>query len=547
MRSDGIERANKWGRISSAAALAAAACISTTSAVHAATFKSWNTGTGNWSTSANWTPAGVPGSNDIVFINVLSGGVRGVAQVTGTVTTPISVTVSNLDSLQMLGNGFSSGQLTIGGDLILADSGSVADLQVTSPQPGIIPYFGLVSVGNTIRLGREGGFGIINQNDGTVNANQLLRIGDTQQNFLFPGLGRYTLSGFGICNAARFELGWGGGTVSTAVEGEFNLSGNATLTVAAGAQAEDVVIGGGANGIGTFNQSGGTFNSPFRLIDMARGGGSAIYNFSGGTANIPGIVFSNNNGTVNYTGGANFSVGQLQMFGGGHILLSAGHDKTLRSTVVFLANAGGAIDLNDNSMVAAQFANVLGADPLQTLLTRGRDGGAWDGAGLTSTAARNDPQHITALGYGLASDVLTPDAGGVYTFHGQTVQPTDTIVKYTYYGDADLDGDADGVDIGTWATNFTGELGGTGTMSWTQGDWDYDGDVDGVDASLWAQAFTGELGGAGLGNLVVNEPNIAPGAAAILRGMGITVVPEPLGIALFAGIFGAVSIRRRLR
>src|SRR4029077_13547030 len=81
------------------------------------------------------------------------------------------------------------------------------------------------------------------------------------------------------------------------------------------------------------------------------------------------------------------------------------------------------------------------------------------------------------------------------TFAGQTVDATSILIKYTYAGDADLDGDADGVDIGAWATNLTGELGGAGSQVWTQGDWDYDGDVDGVDAGLWAQAFTGELGG----------------------------------------------------
>jgi hypothetical protein len=115
-------------------------------------------------------------------------------------------------------------------------------------------------------------------------------------------------------------------------------------------------------------------------------------------------------------------------------------------------------------------------------------------------------------------------------------------------GDADFDGDADGVDIGTWATNFTGELGGAGDKKWSQGDWDVDGDVDGVDAGLWATAFTGELGGGGLGSIVVDDPSIAPGAAAILRGMGITVVPEPASIGLMAiGLAGAAGMRRRGR
>src|SRR5262249_59057232 len=98
-------------------------------------------------------------------------------------------------------------------------------------------------------------------------------------------------------------------------------------------------------------------------------------------------------------------------------------------------------------------------------------------------------------------------------WNGTVVNSESLLVRYTYPGDADLDGDADGVDIGRWATNFTGELGGTGSMVWTQGDWDYDGDVDGVDAGLWAQSFTGELGGARPASLGVKQPRTAPGAA----------------------------------
>jgi hypothetical protein len=137
----------------------------------------------------------------------------------------------------------------------------------------------------------------------------------------------------------------------------------------------------------------------------------------------------------------------------------------------------------------------------------------------------------TGVNVGLPFTYAAPDMGAF-----EAVRP----------GDADLDGDTDGVDIGTWAVNFTGELGGTGTKDWTQGDWDFDGDVDGVDAGLWAQFFTGELGGGGtsLEPIVIDEP-ISPAAAAILRGLGITVVPEPSIIGLAAGICAIALARRR--
>src|SRR5262249_46508670 len=58
---------------------------------------------------------------------------------------------------------------------------------------------------------------------------------------------------------------------------------------------------------------------------------------------------------------------------------------------------------------------------------------------------------------------------------------------------------------------------------------------------------TGELGGAGLGSVVVNDPSIAPGAVAILRGMGITVVPEPTALSLLAVAVAAPLATRRRR
>jgi hypothetical protein len=193
-------------------------------------------------------------------------------------------------------------------------------------------------------------------------------------------------------------------------------------------------------------------------------------------------------------------------------------------------STGANLDLANNSMIIDYTTLGTQLSDVRNHLSSGR---------LSSSSATA----TTRLGYG-DNTVL-----GKTTFAGQTPDATSILIKYTYAGDSDLDGDADGVDIGTWAVNFTGELGGAGSSVWTQGDWDYDGDVDGVDAGLWATAFTGELGGGGLGTLVIDEP-IAPGAAAILQGMGITVVPEPGTAGLLVGI-GTVAMhchcRRRRR
>jgi hypothetical protein len=184
----------------------------------------------------------------------------------------------------------------------------------------------------------------------------------------------------------------------------------------------------------------------------------------------------------------------LRVFDGGTARINAGGNKVLSTRALEILGSG-VLDMTDEDMII----DYTGATPLATIrgyIASGYAGRAWNGIGINSSTAAADASHKTALGYGESVNVVGP-GGGV--FSGISVDNTAVLVKYTYYGDSDLDGDADGVDIGRWASNFTGELGGTGTLRWGQGDWDYDGDVDGVDSGLWAQAFTGELGGGGLG------------------------------------------------
>jgi hypothetical protein len=201
-------------------------------------------------------------------------------------------------------------------------------------------------------------------------------------------------------------------------------------------------------------------------------------------------VNTDGSGSANVAFDATQRIGALNISGGGVATLTAGGAKVLTVTSLNITGTGQ-LNLNNGNLIVdytSPAPSPIGQ--IRSLIASGFHGGAWDGKGIM-TSFGNATKF--ALGYAETSTVA---AGG--TFAGQSVDSTAVVVKFTVYGDADLDGDADGVDIGTWATHFTGELGGTGSHLWTEGDWDYDGDVDGVDAGKWSQAFTGELGGRGL-------------------------------------------------
>ena len=110
------------------------------------------------------------------------------------------------------------------------------------------------------------------------------------------------------------------------------------------------------------------------------------------------------------------------------------------------------------------------------------------------------------------------------------------------YGDCTLDGTVNGTDL----AKVLADWGKTG-QTWTQGDFNYDGVVNGTDLAKllanWGKSMpTGiVIDGAAY-------PNLDSGAISMLRGAGITVVPEPGTLALLAaGLIGLLAYAWRKR
>jgi hypothetical protein len=141
------------------------------------------------------------------------------------------------------------------------------------------------------------------------------------------------------------------------------------------------------------------------------------------------------------------------------------------------------IDLGNNDVVIRSGA--LAID--QPLIAAGDANGFWTGPGIDSSAAAADTRHVTGLG--LIANTTACGAALSGIFDSVSVAAGDFLVKYTYTGDANLDGKVDGSDYSLIDAGNAAEGGPTG---WYNGDFNYDGAVDGSDYTLIDNAFNNQ-------------------------------------------------------
>ncbi|MBC8108181.1 MAG: PEP-CTERM sorting domain-containing protein [Anaerolineae bacterium] len=249
------------------------------------------------------------------------------------------------------------------------------------------------------------------------------------------------------------------------------------------------------------------------------------------------------------------SLGTLHADGASLIRVLPGSASTLMAGTLQLdADNGATLDLADNSLILSSTPRAT----VEQLVSRARNSGTWDAAGLTSStaAAQTAPKVMTlAIVTGNEFQLLH---GVNATFNLYSVAASDVLVKYTYYGDTDLNDIVDFDDYSRIDNGFNNGLAG-----WINGDFDFNAIVDFDDYSLIDLAFNNQpeelaramsyLAGDDRSDQGMNTPGLqmvklhfAQFGEPYAQGF-LSAVPEPAaGFAMLAASAAVVRRRRRV-
>ena len=454
-------------------------------------------GGGSWGTATNWIGPVPNGAGHVA--NFLTELVTP-ANAPATITLDGNKTVGTLRFNNTVTNGVNPNSYTItqgtGGTLsILGGGGTPASIEVLA---------GTHTIAAPLRLSTS----TINIADGS-----LLNV-TSNVDFMVGALHTITKTGGGVVNVAQpldlsgQTLQINGGTFS--VPGYLtrgNITVNEGATLLAGQVALDTLTVRGTADVERIADDG----SPTRFTTVGVHGPDAANPATLRTSGIRADQLSITHGKVTITpGGAN-----------------------VNTTVVSglnMTQEGSTLDLNDNDLVVhagaggpTYHAGMLG------WIQRARNSelGRWKGPGLTSSAAAENP--LTGLALVLNTEIVDGVARPIFsTFSGEPTAIDDVLVKYTYNGDANLDGRINSDDYFRIDSGF---LGGGGGGGWRNGDFNYDGRINSDDYFLIDSAFLGQ-----------GAPLDGGGVAGALQSV---VVPEPVSLAL--ALAPLLLLRRRRR
>ncbi len=242
------------------------------------------------------------------------------------------------------------------------------------------------------------------------------------------------------------------------------------ITASGGINSNGITL----SNVHTVSLAGGSGGNDSIVIQSSPTGGYTINADTAPTA-TPNVSVTLSGANVPVTFAVSQHLAALTIAATDSVTLAAGGGKVI---VVAALTDNGTLDLTNNAMVIHNGNE----GTITSLISSAFSNGSWTGVGITSAAARNDGNHMHALGIVLNNNGTTGTIDT--TFKSQAVGRNDLLIGFTYYGDANLDGVIDGsdytkIDFGT----------STGSTGWLNGDFNYDSAINGTDYTLIDNAF----------------------------------------------------------
>jgi fibronectin-binding autotransporter adhesin len=420
----------------------------------------------------------------------------------------------------------STGDSVLGNDVeVVAGTGSFVTLNAldsTGPA-GNVQMLGNLKVGSlTVGANKNG-----------ANANIVgfqsvtLTAGATGPTVFSPATPGYTSGNTAVLLLNAIGESAAGSSWTMAGNSQLILTGNHTYTGAATVSSGNLQLGRGSLGTsigstaGITNDATVVFNSTGAVsVSGGISGAGTVLHLGGGSSTVAGEISATNGVFVNAGSltAARFAGGMLAVAGGARADVSTKGTPNSASGTSVVQNlsiaTGGVLNLANNSAIVDY--NDVGTlvDDTRQHLAGGR---------IISTSATG----LVGLGYADNAALDSVKTG----FGGQTVDATSLLIKFTYFGDTDLDGDVDVADLGKLATNWQQ------VNVWAGGDFDYNASVDVNDLGLLATNWQ-----AGVGNPL--GPTLNEALASL--GLPSAAVPEPAAMSLM-GVLSAWSLKRPRR
>jgi hypothetical protein len=243
--------------------------------------------------------------------------------------------------------------------------------------------------------------------------------------------------------------------------------------------------------------------------------GQSLTKTGAGTVNYLSTITVNSGGSIGFS--APSQVTSLALVGSASAVVSnhGSNPENVLQLNSLSTDTGSTVDVTNNALV------LHGGPLVSTAVQLSSAAAAIKSHNIVSSTAAGDTSHLTTIGYMQSN-------GGI--FDGVNTTTDDVLVKYTYFGDADLSGTVNGADYALIDSGYGSHLSG-----WSHGDFNNDGVINGTDYALIDNAFN-----------QIAATSAAPLAlVADQASFSSSAVPEPATFGLLG--IGALSLLGRRR